>query len=231
MMNKESLVNSPGFRRILPFAAYMVFILAADLIQPLLPPGVLSDNFAAVIYPIKILAVTAILIFYWKSYDELRLDNLKMIHYAVAFLTGIAVFVLWINMDWEFATLGASESYDPGTLSGAGYYSFIAVRLAGSSLVVPVFEEIFWRSFVLRYFIDQDFTRVKIGTFTWASFLITSVLFGSEHHLWLAGIMAGVLYNCLLYWSKNISVCIFAHGVTNLLLGIYVVKTGSWQFW
>ena len=47
----------------------------------------------------------------------------------------------------------------------------------------------------------------------------------------LAGIMAGVFYNLLLYWSRSIYVCIIAHSVTNLLLGIYVIRTGSWQFW
>ena len=134
-------------------------------------------------------------------------------------------------MDWDFATMGSSEAYDPGILPEKAYYTFIAVRLAGTALVVPVFEEIFWRSFVLRYIINQDFTKVKIGAFTWMSFLISSLLFGSEHNLWLAGIMAGVFYNLLLYWSKNIYACIIAHSITNLLLGIYVLKTGSWQFW
>lgn len=230
-MNEESLINKPGFKRVLPFAVYMFFILAADLLKPLIPAGWAADNFTAIIYPVKIVAVTAILIYYWKSYDELRFDQLKALHIAGALMTGAIVFVLWINMDWGFATLGSSESYDPDILPDKTYYAFIAVRLAGTALVVPVFEEIFWRSFVLRYIINQDFTAVKIGAFTWMSFAVSSLLFGSEHNLWLAGIMAGVFYNLLLYWSRNIYACIIAHGVTNLLLGIYVIRTGSWQFW
>ncbi|GBE41848.1 MAG TPA: CAAX prenyl protease-related protein [Nitrospirae bacterium] len=230
-MTQTKFTDSPAFSRILPFAVYMVFIILFDLLKPLIPEGVLLDNFIAITYPVKILAVTGILVHYWKSYDELRFDKLKVVHVLVALLTGIVVFVLWINMDWNFATFGSSEAYDPGILPGKTYYAFLAVRLAGTALVVPLFEEIFWRSFVLRYIINQDFIAVKIGAFTWMSFIIASLLFGSEHYLWLAGIMAGVFYNLLLYWSRNIYVCIIAHSVTNLLLGIYVIRTGNWQFW
>jgi len=34
--------------------------------------------------------------------------------------------------------------------------------------------------------------------FTPISFIVTVVLFGSEHTLWLAGMMAGAIYNLLL---------------------------------
>jgi CAAX prenyl protease-like protein len=61
--------------------------------------------------------------------------------------------------------------------------------------------------------------------------LICAVLFGLEHNLILAGIMAGVAYSLLLYWTKSIYQCILAHAVTNLVLGIYVLQTGYWQFW
>ncbi len=230
-MTDNQLIQSPAFKRILPFAVYMVLIFLFDLLKPIMPEGVLTDNFTAITYPIKILAVTAILIYFFRSYDELSFDNLKAAHVLGALATGVVVFVLWINMDWDFATLGSSEAYDPRILPGKTYYAFLAVRLAGAALVVPLFEEIFWRSFVLRYIINQDFTVVKIGAFTWMSFIISSLLFGSEHYLWLAGIMAGVFYNLLLYWSRSIYVCIIAHSVTNLLLGIYVIKTGNWQFW
>lgn len=230
-MTQNKLIDSPAFKRILPFAVYMGLMIIFDLLKPLIPEGVLLDNFTAITYPVKILAVTGILIYYWKSYDELRFDQLKAVHVLGALATGAVVFVLWINMDWNFATLGSSEAYDPGILPGSTYYAFLAVRLAGAALVVPVFEEIFWRSFVLRYIINQDFIAVKIGAFTWMSFIVSSLLFGSEHYLWLAGIMAGVIYNLLLYWSRSIYVCIMAHSVTNLLLGIYVIRTGNWQFW
>ena len=228
---KTPITQHPGFKKALPFAVYMFFILVSDLLKPLVPAGMIADNFTAIIYPIKILSVTGVLIYYWRSYDELRTESLTTLNILGAIITGIIVFVLWINMDWDFATMGSHEGYDPRNLPENTYYAFLAVRLAGAALIVPIFEEIFWRSFVLRYIIDQDFMKIKIGTFTWMSFILSSLLFGSEHNLWLAGIMAGILYNLLLYRSKSIYACIIAHGVTNLLLGIYVIRTGNWQFW
>ncbi len=230
-MNKQFYLKNPWFSRVLPFAAYMLFTVAFDLLKPIVPAGVLADNFTAFTYPVKITAVAALLLYFWKTYDELSLDGFKILHIFGALATGVIVFIFWINMDWSFATLGSSESYDPRILPENPYYAFLAVRLVGTAFVVPVFEELFWRSFVLRYIIHQDFIAVRIGTFTWMSFLISSLLFGSEHYLWLAGIMAGIFYNLLLYWSRNIYACIIAHGVTNLLLGIYVIRTGNWQFW
>lgn len=106
-----------------------------------------------------------------------------------------------------------------------------AVRLAGAALVVPLMEELFWRSFLLRWLVRPDFRRVSLGTFTVQSFLIATVLFGLEHNLWLSGLVAGVAYTALLYRSKNLWSCIVAHGVTNLALGVHVLVTQQWHWW
>jgi uncharacterized protein len=47
--------------------------------------------------------------------------------------------------------------------------------------------------------VTTGFTTVRLGTFTRVSFVVTVVLFSSEHALWLAGMMAGAVYNLLLY--------------------------------
>ena len=63
------------------------------------------------------------------------------------------------------------------------------------------------------------------------SFIVTAVAFGFEHHHWLPGIMAGVIYASLLYRTKNLFSPILSHMVTNLLLGVYVLMTEKWSFW
>ena len=83
----------------------------------------------------------------------------------------------------------------------------------------------------MRYIIRADFDKVPVGVFTVASFCISAVLFGMEHNLWLAGIMAGAVYNLILYKTRSITQCIVAHGVTNGVLGIWVLITHAWQFW
>ena len=58
-----------------------------------------------------------------------------------------------------------------------------------------------------------------------------AILFGLEHHRIVVGIIAGVLYGLLLLWQKNLRGVTWAHSVTNLGLGVYVILTGNWAFW
>lgn len=83
----------------------------------------------------------------------------------------------------------------------------------------------------MRWIINPNFQKVAIGTFSWPSFLLTTLLFASEHNRRLVGLIAGVAYNLLLYRTRSLYACIIAHGVTNLALGIYVLTTGAWSFW
>lgn len=148
-----------------------------------------------------------------------------------AVLSGVLVFFIWILLDDFYPHLGESR-FDPyaGT-SGMGPYFLMAIRLSGAVLVVPVMEELFWRSFAMRMLIRSDFRSVPMGAFTWFSFIVVAIAFGFEHHHWLAGIMAGAIYAWTLYRSKNLFEPILAHAVTNLMLGVYVIQTGSWSFW
>jgi CAAX prenyl protease-like protein len=63
------------------------------------------------------------------------------------------------------------------------------------------------------------------------AFAITAVLFGFEHDLWLAGIVAGVAYGWLYRHCNNLWAPILAHGVTNGLLGAWIIGTAQWSYW
>lgn len=224
-------MKHPWISRALPFGLYMLFIALQGPIEALLDEETASVYLTPLFYALKITVVFLALLFFRKTYDELSFRGVSPGRLTFSLVAGLVVFMLWINMDWPFATLGDVKPYDPQLLPDKWLYPFIFIRILGAALIVPIFEELFWRSFILRYIINTDFTAVKIGTFTWPSFVISSILFGLEHHLWLAGIMAGIFYNLVLYRTRNLWCCIFAHGLTNLLLGIYVVKTGGWAFW
>ncbi len=88
--------------------------------------------------------------------------------------------------------------------SGYVVYLVIALRLIGASLIVPLMEELFWRSFAFRFAIRSDFKSVPLGQFSWFSFIVISLLFGLEHHRWLVGIVAGMVYAGVLYHRKNL---------------------------
>lgn len=222
--------------RYLPFALFMTFIAIDEGLRHLAERGLfaLSDTAVYYLYPIKTVMVAALLFHYRKEYRELSLKDLANFPYTVAScLLGLLVFVLWINMDWSLsAATGDPKGFNPALLPDPGLqFAMTGFRVAGAVLLVPLMEELFWRSFLMRYIIDQNFEKQSIGTFTWASFLITAVLFGLEHHFILAGITAGILYSLLLYRTRSIAQCILSHAVTNLALAIYVLYTGKWYFW
>jgi CAAX prenyl protease-like protein len=56
-------------------------------------------------------------------------------------------------------------------------------------------------------------------------------LFGIEHNLWLAGIVAGAAYGFLYVWHRTLWSPILAHALTNGLLGAWIVYTGNWTYW
>jgi len=217
----NELRDQAWFPRVFPFAVFMAFVAIESIFT--------SGGF--LIYIVKTIVVGLILLYFKNSYPEINLAaSLKDLLIAVVF--GLVVFLLWVNMTWDFAVIGEPRDNDPFTMSGKKIlYPAIFFRVFGASVVVPVMEELFWRSFLIRWIDNKNFLSVPVGAFSLQSFFITVLLFGLEHNLWLAGIMAGILYNLLLYYRKNIFLCIISHGVTNFTLGVYVLYTGKWMFW
>jgi CAAX prenyl protease-like protein len=233
----SNIIKSTWFPRIFPFLLFVSFIALEGLLNTLSTYYPHLTTFAEydsyIFYPVKTVLVAVVLLLLWNRYTEIDMKKgFSVKNLLIGFAAGVAVFVLWINMDMKFAVMSEPKPYNPFIFDNSIlFYLIISFRLFGASVVVPVFEEIFWRSFVIRYIINPRFEDVPIGTFTWISFIISSILFGLEHNLWLAGIMAGVSYSLILYYTRSLVIAIFSHGITNLLLGIYVLSTGNWQFW
>ena len=168
-----------------------------------------------------------------------------------ALVAGVAVFAVWVGLEGRYPTLDgllsraglaraksdvelAAEFWNPHARFGqdsALAWMFLAVRVLGSSLVVPPLEEVFFRSFVYRYLFQTDFLSVPLERFAGRPFLLTSIIFGLEHNQWLAGILCGLAYQGLVCRKKRLGDAITAHAITNLLLGLWVVRRGAWNFW
>ena len=188
------LGNSGVACRALPFAAYLAFLALAEaiyLVSGYFPH--LADWATTVevwMYPLKIGMVLALLVYFWPQYKELQdrgFDGISDILMALA--VGALVYVAWVRMDWSWASQGKASGYDPFSVGSGMGVILAGVRVFGATVVIPIVEELFWRSFLLRYIISTKFETVSLGTFTVWSFVITVILFGLEHHLWLAGMM------------------------------------------
>jgi CAAX prenyl protease-like protein len=152
-----------------------------------------------------------------------------------AVVTGVGVCVIWVGLDAYYPKLGAPGNvWNPNAPFGQGSnlaWLFIAVRILGSTLVVPPLEEVFYRSFVYRYIIKPDFQAVPLGVFQLTAFVVTAVVFGFSHYEWLAGILCAFAYQGLVLGKKRLGDAMTAHAITNFLLGCWVVGKGAWHFW
>jgi CAAX prenyl protease-like protein len=204
----------------LPYVAPFALFILLTAVEP-------STRFVPWLYPLKTLAVGALILLCARDFPPLDRRST-----GLALVVGVAVFVLWVLPEGLVPTIGTPVAVNPfEELAQPMAWTWIAFRIVGAAVVVAVMEEIFWRGFILRWLVNPDFRGVPIGTFTWSSFLITSALFAVEHDRWLVGLVAGVAYNLLVYRTRSLHACVLAHGVTNLVLGLYVLRTGQWSFW
>jgi CAAX prenyl protease-like protein len=154
---------------------------------------------------------------------------------ALAVALGVAIGIGWVALERvpypRFRLSGSRQAFDPYVLPIAGRAAFLAVRLFGLVVLVPLVEELFWRSFLLRWVIDPDFARVPIGRVTPLAAGITSGLFAAAHPEWLPALVTGLAWVWLLAATKSLSACVVSHAVANFVLGLYVLTTGDWRFW
>lgn len=216
LMRMPSLLSHPAVPYVLPFA---VFLLLTELARWI-------PNSLLWMYPLKTIVAGGLLLWFRKTYSEIKLT-----FSLLAIAVGIIVLLLWIPLYGGHLLLSEPQIVNPYELAGSLALPWIIIRMFGSSVVVPVMEELFWRSFLLRYLVNPDFRQVPLGTFTTSALIISAALFGIEHNQWVAGVVAGLLYTLLLYQTKSLFSCIVAHAATNFLLGVHVIATQAWQYW
>jgi uncharacterized protein len=209
-------------------APMALFLLITTLLEAQFPAQYVG------IYLAKVVVVTGALIACRRAWQQDIRPDARVLLPAI--LVGLAVFAEWILVDRytpPLSFLGKRTAFDPfaqisdGTLRSL----FIATRFFGLAVMVPIMEEVFWRSFLLRYLTKEDFRSVPIGTFSAMAFAIVAGAFGFAHPEWLAAIICAVAYGLLLRQTRSLFACIVAHAVTNFALGVYVLVTRQWHFW
>ncbi len=209
---------------VVPMVIFMVF---TALIEPKF-----KDHYV-LIYSIKTVCVTAALWAYRRIFREIQPD-LKVVPLAV--IVGLLTLVEWIVVDRytpHLAILGTRIADNPFTTipNAALRNYFFVVRFYGLAIMVPIMEEFFWRSLLMRYIADPDWEKLPVGTVTPTALAAVSLMFALAHPEWLAAIVCGLIYGLLLKRTKSLFAVIVAHGTTNAALFIYVLAAGEWKFW
>lgn len=144
---------------------------------------------------------------------------------------GVAVFAIWIAADrFEGRSMPMPEAL--AAAPAALRYAWIAMRVVGAVVTVPIAEELAFRGYAMRRLIAADFDSVALRSVTWIALAGSSVAFGIMHgERWLVASVAGVLFGLLVKRTGRIGDAIVAHAAANALLAIVVIAFGAWQLW
>jgi CAAX prenyl protease-like protein len=227
--------SAPKSSDVLPYLIPMCAYVALGALEGLVP---LRDNRPSPIwylaaYTAKLIAVGWIAWLCRSTWKDLRpFPAVKDL--ALSVVVGLVVWGLWVGLDGLYPPIplvGRRIGFDPTTLAAVPRSVFFGVRLLGLVVLVPVIEELFWRSFLIRWLIEPEFQKVPIGHVTVMSAGATSVFFALVHPEWLPALLTGLLWAWLLRRSKSVSACAISHAIANLALGVYIIVAGAWRYW
>jgi exosortase E/protease (VPEID-CTERM system) len=206
-----------------PTAPYLMPLLA------ILATGALARAFSSnfeFLYPLRVIGGALMLIRYRR-----RLANIDWRWTWRGPTVGIFVFVVWMiaaHVLLPPSAMPEKLASMPAALRGF----WILSRIVGSVLMVPIAEELAYRGYLMRRFINADFESVPFRSVHWLALTATAIVFGLAHGvLWLPGIIAGLGYGLILVRRGHIGEAVAAHATTNALIAAGVLGAGQWQLW
>jgi len=232
---KSSTRVIPNRRLLLVYAIpYLVYVGIASLFAGYLP--------VELIYALRLFVVSGLTVWAWRWYIPLKGPKSPWASMVTGTVAGLAGAVFWVALLWPFA----AKNVEPWT-----DLAFV-LRLMAAGMIVPVFEELLMRGFILRLTVQWDNARkeghkdplglalnersvigVKPGAWTYWAIAISTIAFTLGHHVreWPAAMVFGFLMAFLWIYRKDLLSCVTAHGVANITLALFVRATGNWGLW
>jgi CAAX prenyl protease-like protein len=234
MNDSPAAISPPPTRRsrfgddwsyLLPMLAFMAFTEV----------GVRWPGLFPIAYAVKTVLTAILLWLCWPAFTKI-----KWTAWNLGIVVGVVGVVQWVAMEklllhlWPNYPRMSTAVLDPyaEVANPSLRLVFFTFRWLGPTLIVPFMEELFWRDFLWRTFIaPSDFKLASIGEWDPKAFWLVPLLFASVHIQWITAVVWALMIGLLLLRTKSLGSCIIAHGVTNCLLGAYVLWTHDWYFW
>ena len=214
-----------------PYVAPFVIFLALIGLSHVWPMPALADEIFRLAVMLAVLFLVA----------RPVIQGLRILSPGFSVLVGVAIFVLWIAPDLLFPAYRHFFLFDnslvgtvKSSLSDAAWQDVpvLFLRTLRAVAIVPIVEELFWRGWLMRWVIKNDFERVPLGAYSALSFWAVALLFASEHGpYWDVGLVAGIIFNWWMIRTKSLGDLILAHAVANACLSGYVIAAGKWEYW
>ena len=204
---QPSLASDPAAARLLPFIAFMLSGIVVAAFFPLPEAG----------YPLRVLIMLLTLAPFWAQYAafEWRLD-------PVALGAGAVVGLGWVLAQGAPAPGGGEIAAMLAGMSAAGAALWIALRVFGTVLLVPLIEELFFRGYLLA--------RLDRGGLYWriAAIAVSTAAFALLHGRWLEAGLAGLIFAGVFLRRQRIGDAVLSHMVANAIVAFMAVVTGNW---
>jgi exosortase E/protease (VPEID-CTERM system) len=203
-------------------------ILAAGLVSV-----AVSDGFEW-FYGLRLLAALAVFCAYRREYRQMdwRFGWLGP-------LAGVSVFVFWIALDrWLGGGVASggvpltSIATGLGRLSSGQRLVWIVVRVVAAVVTVPAAEELAFRGYLARRLMSTDVETVPFASLSLIAVLGSSLAFGALHgRMWLAGILAGVVFALVAKFRGRLGEAVAAHATANLMIAMWVLARRDYSLW
>jgi CAAX prenyl protease-like protein len=215
-------LSRAALARSVPYAAYLALTALRSVWT-----NADSRWFDAVILAV----VGALLAWHWRGYGELvRQTRPTAGDVALAVGVGMVLFALSTQLD-GFRIGAAREGFVPVDSDGAVHWPPIALHALAIALLVPLMDELFWRSFLMRWLQQPQFETVipqRVGP---KAIVLATFVYTLAHPYWLAAALAGLAYALLYLRTGKLWTPVVAHAAANTALCVWVVATSRWSLW
>ena len=205
-------------------AAYVAPLLAA--LVAALVTSIWSDDALDRWYVARVLAAVAVL---WLVRRDLPQPAFGLSWFPV--VAGAVLAATWIALVPVDAAESARFLSALQGLGAAERWGWIAVRLFGSCLLIPVVEELAFRGFLLRWLVSPEFERAPPRAATWSAVLLSSLAFGALHDHWVLGTLGGLVFALAWIRRGRLADAILAHALANAGIAVAVLGFGRWDLW
>ena len=248
MSESESILESPTTAYILPLIVFLIVATfypnfaesyAADGLGGEPPSGATRETqiYLAMV-GIQVVIASALVFRFRNVYQQEFPFRVSWMAVPVG-IVGVVLWILLTEIGVESALLGklgvetSRPSFNPFTIDDATARGvFLVSRFPLLPILVPIVEELFLRGWLMRWIENPDFQAASLKQLG-VTALLSASAYGVLTHPSEA-IAAFVWFGwvtLLMRWTGNLWDCVVAHGVTNLLLGVYVVVYAQWHLW
>ena len=136
---------------------------------------------------------------------------------------GALIGVLWIATRPAIDTSNLDLAAGLAAMSPIAFLVWAVCRVVGTTLLVPLVEELFFRGYILRR-LDRGGAGMRVVAVT-----VSTALFAFFHDRWLVAALAGVVFALLALRRHRTADAVLAHATANACIAAWAIGNGDWS--